>query len=140
MAFCVLEKEVKFSNFCILRIMGYQNGSQNLLSKFSFLFARTEQAEKREAICTGASASNSTARASHTKLQRNRIQSLWEICADSVASCIINDLCNSQISLSLSLKVPQEFFLLWLVTPSGLVWNIQLNFLSQLKLHLSPTE
>lgn len=93
-------KGVKFSNFCILRIMGCQNGSQNLLSKFSSLFARTEQAEKWEAICTGASASNSMARASHTELQRNRIQSLWKICADSVASCIINDLCNSQISLS----------------------------------------
>lgn len=44
------------------------------------------------------------------------------------------------IPKSLSLKVPQEFFLLWLVTPSGLVWNIQLNFLSQLKLHMSPTD
>lgn len=39
-------KGVKFSNFCVLRITGCQNGSQKLLSKFSSLFARTEQAEE----------------------------------------------------------------------------------------------
>lgn len=98
-AFSCSRKEFKLSNFCFLSITGCQNGLQNFPSKFSSLFARTEQAEKWEVLCTNASASDSTAGVSHTELQRNRTQSLWEICSDSVVCYIINDLCKAQTSL-----------------------------------------
>lgn len=39
-------KGFNFSNFCVLSITGCQHGFQTLLSKFSSVFARTEQAEK----------------------------------------------------------------------------------------------
>lgn len=109
-------KGFKFSDFCLLSITGYQNGYQNLLSKFSTLFTRTEQAGKWEAPCTSASASNSTAGVCHTKLPRNRIR----VCGKSV---------QIQLSATKSMicgkpKYPSEkalweYFLLWLVTPSA---------------------
>lgn len=131
-------KELKFSNFCILSITGWQNSYQNLLSKFSARFTRTEQAEKWEALGMDASASNSTAGTSHTESQRNRTQSLWKICSDSVVSYIINDLCKAQISLwkgPLGILSPVLSNSIW----TSLEYSV-ISFLSQLNLDVSPTD
>ena len=96
------KKEVKFSIFFVLSIRGCQNGSQTLLSKFSPFFTRTEQAEKWEAPCTHASASDSAARVSHadgTAVERSVCGNLFRF------SCQLHHRWFTYTP-SLSLKVP----------------------------------